>query len=175
MLWIFFWSKQQLERGVLSLSDWSKSIAPLESLSQEKRVCVTFQNMNPTDDCIYGPNDLGELDKGCQRCRITYGSATELKLHFAAVHQRQAFECIVCDKLFLQKFNFLAHIDRSHPDLGRNFPCRFCDRVSFWFDLLNSKCRLSYFKIEQFFEVTIVIFVIMFCTNWTFVLSVIKR
>jgi len=92
-------------------------------------VCVNFQNMNPTDDYVYGPNDMGELERGCQRCNIMYGSATELKLHFATIHQRQTFECFVCNKLFLQKFNFLAHIDRVHPDLGKNFSCQFCDRV----------------------------------------------
>ena len=85
--------------------------------------------MNPTDDYVYGPNDMGELERGCQRCNIMYGSATELKLHFATIHQRQTFECFVCNKLFLQKFNFLAHIDRVHPDLGKNFSCQFCDRV----------------------------------------------
>ena len=41
----------------------------------------------------------------------------------------KTFECFVCNKLFLQKFNFLAHIDRVHPDLGKNFSCQFCDRV----------------------------------------------
>lgn len=90
--------------------------------------------MNPTDDYVYGPNDMGELDRGCQRCNIMYGSATELKLHFATIHQRQTFECFVCNKLFLQKFNFLAHIDRVHPDLGKNFSCQFCDRVRLDFD-----------------------------------------
>ena len=78
---------------------------------------------------MYGPNDLGELNTGCRRCNVMYGSATELKLHFATLHQRQTFECFVCNKLFLQKFNFLAHIDRVHPDLGKNFCCQFCDRV----------------------------------------------
>ena len=87
------------------------------------------QKMNPSDDFIFGPNDFGELNGSCQRCGVQYGSAAELKLHFATIHQRQTFECFVCNKLFLQKFNFLAHIDRVHPDLGKNFSCQYCDRV----------------------------------------------
>ena len=86
--------------------------------------------MNPSDDFVFGPNEFGELNGSCQRCGVHYGSAAELKLHFATIHQRQTFECFVCNKLFLQKFHFLAHIDRVHPDLGKNFSCQYCDRVS---------------------------------------------
>ena len=100
--------------------------------------------MNPTDDYIYGPNDAGELNGGCRRCNVMYGSATELKLHFATIHQRQTFECFVCNKLFLQKFNFLAHIDRVHPDLGKNFSCQFCDRVYTTKEALNEHIKQSH-------------------------------
>ena len=92
--------------------------------------------MNSSEDFIYGPNDYGELNGSCQRCHVHYGSAAELKLHFATIHQRQTFECFVCNKLFLQKFNFLAHIDRVHPDLGKNFSCQYCDRVSNFTNLI---------------------------------------
>jgi len=108
-------------------------------------VCVqSFKTMNPTDDYIYGPNEVGELNGGCRRCNVMYGSATELKLHFATIHQRQTFECFVCNKLFLQKFNFLAHIDRVHPDLGKNFSCQFCDRVYTTKDALNEHIKQSH-------------------------------
>ena len=100
--------------------------------------------MNPTDDYIYGPNEVGELNGGCRRCNVIYGSATELKLHFATVHQRQTFECFVCNKLFLQKFNFLAHIDRVHPDLGKNHSCQFCDRVYTTKEALNEHIKQSH-------------------------------
>jgi len=103
-----------------------------------------FQNMNPTDDYAYGPNDLGELQGGCRKCQVIYGSASELKLHFASAHQRQTFECFVCNKLFLQKFNFLAHIDRVHPELGKNFSCQFCDRVYTTREALDEHIKQSH-------------------------------
>jgi hypothetical protein len=58
-----------------------------------------------------------------------FGSSTELKLHFATAHNRQTFECFVCNKLFLQKFNFLAHIERYHDDVSKSYPCQHCDKV----------------------------------------------
>jgi len=58
-----------------------------------------------------------------------FGSSTELKLHFATAHNRQTFECFVCNKLFLQKFNFLAHIERFHDDVSKSYPCQHCDKV----------------------------------------------
>lgn len=117
----------------------------------KESVCVLLQNMNPTDDFVYGPNDFGELSNGCRKCHVGYGSATELKLHFATTHHRQTFECFVCNKLFLQKFNFLAHIDRVHPDLGQNFSCQFCDRVCQCTD--NNWC----------ISVLIIIIIVLFC------------
>ena len=100
--------------------------------------------MNPSDDFIYGPNDYGELNGSCQSCNVHFGFVAELKLHFATIHQRQSFECVVCNKLFLQKFNFIAHVDRVHQkdlgvhqDLGnKKFSCLYCDRVS--------KCLITY-------------------------------
>ena len=89
--------------------------------------------MNPSDDFIYGPNDYGELNGSCQSCNVHFGFVAELKLHFATIHQRQSFECVVCNKLFLQKFNFMAHIDRVHQDLGKKYSCLYCDRVSKYF------------------------------------------
>ena len=88
----------------------------------------TSNNMN-VDDFEYGPNVHGELDQGCRKCNVMFGSSTELKLHFATSHNRQTFECFVCNKLFLQKYNFLAHIERFHDDVGKSFPCQFCDKV----------------------------------------------
>jgi hypothetical protein len=88
----------------------------------------TSNNMN-VDDFEYGPNIHGELDQGCRKCNVMFGSSTELKLHFATSHNRQTFECFVCNKLFLQKYNFLAHIERFHDDVGKSFPCQFCDKV----------------------------------------------
>ena len=91
---------------------------------------VNFKlNLDKSDeDYAYGPNPEGELHEGCRKCNVVYGSATELKLHFSAAHNRQTFECFVCNKLFLQKFAFLAHIDRYHDDCGKSFPCQFCDK-----------------------------------------------
>ena len=80
-------------------------------------------------DFEYGPNMQGELDQGCRKCNVMFGSSTELKLHFATSHNRQTFECFVCNKLFLQKYNFLAHIERFHDEVGKSFPCQFCDKV----------------------------------------------
>ncbi len=88
----------------------------------------TSNNMN-VDDFEYGPNVHGELDQGCRKCNVMFGSSTELKLHFATSHNRQTFECFVCNKLFLQKYNFLAHIERFHDDVGKSFPCQYCDKV----------------------------------------------
>ena len=81
------------------------------------------------DDFEYGPNMHGELDQGCRKCHVIFGSSTELKLHFATSHNRQTFECFVCNKLFLQKYNFLAHIERFHDDVSKSFPCQHCDKV----------------------------------------------
>jgi hypothetical protein len=89
----------------------------------------TSNNMN-VDDFEYGPNVHGELDQGCRKCNVMFGSSTELKLHFATSHNRQTFECFVCNKLFLQKYNFLAHIERFHDNMGKSFPCQFCDKVN---------------------------------------------
>ena len=115
----------------LSLSLFISSSTLGRHLTEKKSVCEKrTKTMNSSEDFIYGPNDYGELNGSCQRCHVHYGSAAELKLHFATIHQRQTFECFVCNKLFLQKFNFLAHIDRVHPDLGKNFSCQYCDRVS---------------------------------------------
>ena len=54
---------------------------------------------------------------GCRKCGIDYGSSTELKLHFGAVHSRQTFECCVCNKLFIRRHGFLVHIKRFHEDV----------------------------------------------------------
>ena len=122
-----------------------------------KKECVIpiKTNMNPSDDFIYGPNDYGELNGHCQSCNLHFGFVAELKLHFATIHQRQSFECVVCNKLFLQKFNFLAHIDRVHQphnqDLGvqnnrdkKNYSCLYCDR----FMVLNSQTLQAYIHKE---------------------------
>ena len=103
----------------------ASAVAALQSPS-----AVNFKlNLNKEDeDFAYGPNPEGELHEGCRKCNVVYGSATELKLHFSASHNRQTFECFVCNKLFLQKFAFLAHIDRYHDDCGKSFPCQFCDK-----------------------------------------------
>ncbi len=97
-------------------------------------------NLAKMDDLEFGPNDQGELQDGCRKCGVMYASATELKLHFAAVHQRQTFECFVCNKLFLQKFFFLAHIDKYHEELGKNYSCQYCDKVSETIGLLLVTC-----------------------------------
>ena len=96
----------------------ASAVAALQSPS-----AVNFKlNLNKEDeDFAYGPNSEGELHEGCRKCNVVYGSATELKLHFSATHNRQTFECFVCNKLFLQKFAFLAHIDRYHDDYGKSF------------------------------------------------------
>ena len=65
-----------------------------------------------TDDIDFAPNADGELTSGCRKCGIDYGSSTELKLHFGAVHCRQTFECCVCNKLFIRRHGFLVHIKR---------------------------------------------------------------
>ena len=80
------------------------------------------------EDIAYGPNAEGELHEGCRKCNVNFGSATELKLHFSSIHNRQTFECFVCNKLFLPKFAFLAHINRYHEDCDKSYPCQFCDK-----------------------------------------------
>ena len=80
------------------------------------------------EDAEYGPNPEGELNAGCRKCNVVFGTAVELKVHFGAAHNRQTFECFVCNKLFLQKFAFLAHVERYHSDLGNSFPCQHCDK-----------------------------------------------
>ena len=80
------------------------------------------------EDIAYGPNSEGELHEGCRKCNVNFGSATELKLHFSSIHNRQTFECFVCNKLFLPKFAFLAHINRYHEDCDKSYPCQFCDK-----------------------------------------------
>ena len=104
----------------------ASAVAALQSPTS----AVNFKlNLSKEDeDFAYGPNSEGELHEGCRKCNVVYGSATELKLHFSATHNRQTFECFVCNKLFLQKFAFLAHIDRYHDDCGKSFPCQFCDK-----------------------------------------------
>ena len=54
-------------------------------------------------------------------------------MHFNkfAVHQRQTFECCVCNKLFIRRHGFLVHIKKYHEDVtGKSFPCPFCEHVS---------------------------------------------
>lgn len=80
------------------------------------------------DDREYGPNAEGELDAGCRRCNVVFGTAVELKLHFGAVHHRTTFECFVCNKLYLQKFSFMAHLNRCHSELANNFQCSHCSK-----------------------------------------------
>ena len=81
-----------------------------------------------TDDREYGANAEGELDSGCRRCNVVFGTAVELKLHFGAVHQRTTFECFVCNKLYLQKYAFMAHLNRCHSELTNNFQCSHCSK-----------------------------------------------
>ena len=116
--------------------------------------------MNPSDDFIYGPNDYGELNGSCQSCNVHFGFVAELKLHFATIHQRQSFECVVCNKLFLQKFNFIAHVDRVHQkdlgvhqDLGnKKFSCLYCDRVSKYFITYKWFTYFIYIILLLFFQ-----------------------
>merc|ERR1719510_395224 len=107
----------------------ASAVAALQSPTGSAAAVNFKLNLSKEDeDFAYGPNSEGELHEGCRKCNVVYGSATELKLHFSATHNRQTFECFVCNKLFLQKFAFLAHIDRYHDDCGKSFPCQFCDK-----------------------------------------------
>jgi len=87
-----------------------------------------FVKQDCPNDSEYGPNMEGELDSGCRKCGVNFGTAVELKLHFGAVHSRTTFECFVCNKLFLQKFTFVAHLSKYHGELSNSFPCSLCQK-----------------------------------------------
>ena len=82
---------------------------------------------------------------GCRKCGIDYGSSTELKLHFGAVHSRQTFECCVCNKLFIRRHGFLVHIKRFHEDVtAKSYPCPFCEQIYTNPEALNEHCGLQH-------------------------------
>ena len=98
-----------------------------------------------TDDLDFAPSLDGELMSGCRKCGIDYGSSTELKLHFGAVHSRQTFECCVCNKLFIRRHGFLVHIKRFHEDVtAKSYPCPFCEQIYTNPDSLNDHCGLQH-------------------------------
>merc|ERR1712241_544706 len=98
-----------------------------------------------TDDIEFAPNADGELTLGCRKCGIDYGSSTELKLHFGAVHSRQTFECCVCNKLFIRKHGFLVHIKRYHEDVtAKSYPYPFCEQIYTNPEALNEHCNLQH-------------------------------
>ena len=85
------------------------------------------------------------FDSGCRKCGIDYGSSTELKLHFGAVHSRQTFECCVCNKLFIRRHGFLVHIKRFHEDVtAKSYPCPFCEQIYTNPEALNEHCGLQH-------------------------------
>ena len=124
-------------------------------------VQIRVDNNHHHDDEEFNPSSDGELvNNQCIKCGLDPGSSTELKLHFGAgniflnsifeheysivtlcfllmqfykfaVHQRQTFECCVCNKLFIRRHGFLVHIKKYHEDVtGKSFPCPFCEHVS---------------------------------------------
>lgn len=98
-----------------------------------------------TDEVDFAPTPDGELTSGCRKCGIDYGSSTELKLHFGAVHSRQTFECCVCNKLFIRRHGFLVHIKRFHEDVtARSYPCPFCEQIYTNPDALNEHCAIQH-------------------------------
>lgn len=98
-----------------------------------------------TDDVDFSPTPDGELIGGCRKCGIDYGSCTELKLHFGAVHSRQSFECCICNKLFIRRHGFLLHIKRFHEDVtSRSHPCPFCEQIYTSTDALNLHVSLHH-------------------------------
>jgi len=104
-----------------------------------------------TDDIEFAPNVDGELTLGCRKCGVDYGSSTELKLHFGAVHSRQTFECCVCNKLFIRRHGFLVHIKRFHEDVtaAKSHPCPFCEQIYTNAEALNEHCHNQHKSIQQ--------------------------
>ena len=104
-----------------------------------------------TDDIEFAPNVDGELTLGCRKCGVDYGSSTELKLHFGAVHSRQTFECCVCNKLFIRRHGFLVHIKRFHEDVtaAKSHPCPFCEQIYTNAEALNEHCHNQHKTIQQ--------------------------
>ena len=103
-----------------------------------------------TDELDYAPNSDGELTLGCRKCGVDYGSSTELKLHFGAVHSRQTFECCVCNKLFIRRHGFLVHIKKFHEDVtAKSFPCPFCEQIYTTADALNEHCQTQHKVMQQ--------------------------
>ena len=104
-----------------------------------------------TDDIEFAPNADGELTLGCRKCGVDYGSSTELKLHFGAVHSRQTFECCVCNKLFIRRHGFLVHIKRFHEDVtaAKSHPCPFCEQIYTNAEALSEHCQNQHKSIQQ--------------------------
>lgn len=97
------------------------------------------------EDEDFAPNPNGELIGGCQKCGVVYGSSTELKLHFGAVHSRQTFECCVCNKLFLRRHGFLVHIKKYHEDVtSKSYPCPFCEHIYTNQESLSEHCEQNH-------------------------------
>ena len=119
-----------------------------QGVSQEELVTSPLQI--DTDDVDFAPTVDGELTSGCRKCGIDYGSSTELKLHFGAVHSRQTFECCVCNKLFIRRHGFLVHIKKFHEDVTvRSYPCPFCEQIYTSAEAMNEHVAIQHKEPNQ--------------------------
>ena len=54
-----------------------------EAIKQEAGVSAAEKTQRDLEDSEYGPNPEGELNAGCRKCNVVFGTAVELKVRFS--------------------------------------------------------------------------------------------
>ena len=54
-----------------------------EAIKQEAGVSAAEKTQRDLEDSEYGPNPEGELNAGCRKCNVVFGTAVELKVRLS--------------------------------------------------------------------------------------------
>ena len=76
-------------------------VAAIKTEAIKQEVSAAEKTQRDLEDSEYGPNPEGELNAGCRKCNVVFGTAVELKA---------SMKCDINSKgyLFQLSFNFLA-------------------------------------------------------------------
>lgn len=68
-----------------------------------------------------------QTDTTCKFCHKTFAKFQFLKLHIAAIHEKNLFECEICGKKFSFERAKIRHVEVIHNN-QRNYVCKSCEK-----------------------------------------------
>lgn len=74
------------------------------------------------------PKKESQSDTTCKICHKTFAKLQFLKLHVAAIHEKNLFECKICGKKFSFERAMIRHVGVIHNN-ERKYHCSHCDKI----------------------------------------------